>query len=77
LKNVVGIARHAMSCGDIGFANQMRDRALMLARGLPLRRIPRGFAYVAASHFPSGSRQRRKLALSRLFGVGRESATDR
>jgi glycosyltransferase involved in cell wall biosynthesis len=77
LKNVVGIARHALSRGDIGFANRLRDRALMLARGLPLRRLPRGFAYVAASYFPSGSRKRRKLALTRLFGVRRGSATGR
>jgi glycosyltransferase involved in cell wall biosynthesis len=77
LKNVVGITRNAVSRGDIAFANRMRDRALMLARGLPIWRLPRGLAHVAASYFPSGSRRRRKLAFTRLFGVGRVSATDR
>ena len=77
LKNVVGIARQAVSRGDVGFANRLRDRAVMLARGLPLRKIPRGIAYVAASYFPSGSRQRRKLAVTRLLGAGGRPATDR
>ena len=36
-----------------------------------------GFAYVAASYFPSGSRQRRKLAVTRLLGAGERPATDR
>jgi glycosyltransferase involved in cell wall biosynthesis len=77
LKNVVGIARHAVSRGDVGFANRLRDRAVMLARGLPLRKIPRGIAYVAASYFPSGSRRRRKLTLTRLLGAGERPVTDR
>jgi hypothetical protein len=77
LKNVVGITRQAVSRGDIAFAKELRDRALMLARGLPLRGLPRGFAYLAASYFPSGSRKRRKLAFRRMLGSGARPATDR
>ena len=77
LKNVVGIARNAVSRGDTGFAKRMRDRALMLARGLPFQRLVRGIAYIAASYFPSGSRERRKLALTRLLGAGKSSETSR
>lgn len=70
LKNVVGMTRNAVSRGDIGFAGRLRARALTLACGLPLRRLPRGIAYVAASYFPSGARKRRRLAFARLLGVG-------
>jgi glycosyltransferase involved in cell wall biosynthesis len=77
LKSLVGIARNALSHGDGGFAMRMRGRALKLAMGLPLRRLPRGIAYVAASYFPSGSRQRRKRTFARLLGTGKVSKTDR
>jgi hypothetical protein len=77
LKNVVGIARHAVSRGDTAFARKLRARALMLARGLPLPRLPRGMAYVAASYFPSGSRERLKLAFRSMLGVGARPVSDR
>jgi len=77
LKNLVGIARSAVSRDDMAFAKRMRDRTRKLAWRLPLRKLPRGFAYVAAAYFPSGSRKRRKLAFTRLFGIGRDSASGR
>lgn len=60
LKDIVGIARHALARGDIAFATRMRAHARRLALGLPLRKAPRGLARMAASYFPSGSRKRRK-----------------
>jgi glycosyltransferase involved in cell wall biosynthesis len=69
LKDVVGIARRALTRGDAAFAGQMRVRARRLAGGLSLRKMPRGFAHVAASYFPSGSRKRRKLTFIRLLKI--------
>jgi glycosyltransferase involved in cell wall biosynthesis len=76
LKDIVGITRHALGQGNIAFATRMRAHAHRLALGLPVRKVPRGLARIAASYFPSGSRKRRKLALSRLLGSARVQAAD-
>lgn len=71
LKNIVGMTRLALARGDVAFAGRLRARALDLVRGLSLRQAPRGLARIAASYFPTGSRQRRLSKLQRFLPIGR------
>jgi glycosyltransferase involved in cell wall biosynthesis len=71
LKNLIGIARHAVTRGDKDFAKRLRARARGLASRLSLSEMPHALAQIAASYFPAGSRKRRNLALRRLTGIGR------
>jgi glycosyltransferase involved in cell wall biosynthesis len=71
LKDVIGMARRALSRGDLAFARGLRARAFLLAWGLPLRQASRGIAHIVASYFPIGSRRRRRLTLRRLLPIGR------
>jgi glycosyltransferase involved in cell wall biosynthesis len=69
LKDVVGMTRRALACGDVAFAGRLRARALHLARGLSLRQAPRSLACIVASYFPAGSRQRRRSTLRRFLPI--------
>lgn len=71
LKDLIGIARHAVARGDKDFAKRLRARARGLAGGLSLRRMPNALAQIAASYFSAGFRRRRNLAFRRLLGIGR------
>jgi glycosyltransferase involved in cell wall biosynthesis len=71
VKDVVGMARRALACGDVAFAGRLRARALHLVRGLPLRQAPRSVACIVASYFPTGSRQRRLLKPWRFLPISK------
>lgn len=71
IKDLVGRARSALAREDTALARRMRARARRLASGLSLREMPRGLVRLAASYFPSGTRERRKLTLARLLGIAK------
>ena len=68
LKTLIGVSRLALARGDIALARGLRRRAYRQLPGLSLRNIWRGLARLIASYFPSGTRERRRLFLKRLFG---------
>jgi hypothetical protein len=74
LKSVVGVARLALARGDVVLARRLRRRAWSLFKGVSLRNTLRAGARLLACYFRSGSRQRRKAALARLFGPPRMPA---
>lgn len=69
LKALVGASRLALARGDIGLARRLRHRARRQVLGLSLHNIARGLARLMASHFPTGTRDRRKAFLKRIFGA--------
>lgn len=69
LKALVGVSRLALARGDIELARRLRHRTRRQLFGLSLRNIGRGLARVIASHFPTGTRERRKTFLKRIFGA--------
>jgi hypothetical protein len=68
LKALVGVSRLALARGDIELARRLRQRARRQLLGLSFRNIARGLARVIASHFPTGTRERRKAFLKGILG---------